>query len=120
MIRYAALTMSLSLAVPAIAAPGGLIATLQVGNYACELPGDATGPAGVSQPERDFTIINASTYVSGTGRGTYLLTGTLLQLTSGPRKGERFVKLSDNFLRLLGADGAQTDMRCIRRVVNNR
>lgn len=115
----AALAVMLALSCSAQAAPGGLIATLQVGTYACELPGDAVGPAGIRQPDRDFAIINATTYTSGSGRGTYLLTGTVLQLTSGPRKGERFVKLTDNFLRQLDASGKQTEMRCVRQVVNN-
>jgi hypothetical protein len=119
MIRHTALAMLLALSASAQAAPGGLIATLQVGTYACELPGDAAGPAGIRQPERDFAIVNATTYTSGTGRGSYLLTGTTLLLTSGPRKGERFVKLSENFLRQLDSSGKPTDLRCIRQVVNN-
>lgn len=119
MIRPAVLLAVVALPVAAVAAPGGLIDVLQVGTYACELPGDAAGPAGIRQPDRDFTIVNATTYTSGAGRGSYLLTGTRLQMTTGPRKGERYVKLSDNFLRLLDANGQPSELRCIRRVVNN-
>lgn len=103
----------------ALAAPGGPIATLQLGDYVCELPGDAGGAAGIRQPQRDFTIVNASSYSASGGRGTYLLTGDRVQMTSGPKKGERFIKLSENFLRELDAAGQQTALRCVRQVVNN-
>ena len=69
---------------------------------------------------RDFAVVNASSYSSSGGRGSYLLTGDLVQMTTGPKKGERFVKLSDNFLREIDRSGAQTDLRCVRQVANNR
>ncbi len=105
---------------PAIAAPGGAIATLQLGSYVCETPGDATGPAGQRVPAQDFTIINASSYATGSGRGSYLLTGKIVVVTSGPKKGQRFHKLSGSFLRLLEPDGNDSSLRCIRQVTNNR
>lgn len=105
---------------PAAATPGGQIDTLQHGQYACELPGDATGPAGIRQAEQDFTVINASSYTTPQGRGTYLLTGDVVTLTSGPRKGEKYHRLSDNFLRRMNADGTDSELRCVRRVQNNR
>ena len=105
---------------PAIAAPGGAIATLQLGSYVCELPGDVTGPAGQRVPAQDFTIINASSYATNSGRGSYLLTGKTVVMTSGPKRGQRFHKLSDSFLRLLQPDGAESTLRCIRQVTNNR
>lgn len=110
----------LLLATSAQAAPGGPLDTLQLGDYACELPGDAVGPAGIRQPAADFSIVTASSYSAGGKRGTYLLTGTTVQMTSGPMKGTRFAKLSDNFLRRLGADGAPSTLRCVRNVANNR
>lgn len=119
MTRLFATVALLSIAASASAAPGGLIATLQVGDYACELPGDAAGPAGIRQPQHDFAVINATSYVTIAGRGTYLVTGDLVQMTSGPKKGERFIKLSANFLRALDASGKQTTLRCVRQVVNN-
>ena len=111
---------ALLLAAPAFAAPGGAIGTMQSGDYVCELPGDATGPAGVRAPAQDFTVVNASTYRTAQGRGSYLLTGDLLTMTSGPKKGQKFRRLSGSFLRLLDASGAESALRCIRRVNNNR
>ncbi len=100
--------------------PGGQIGVLQQGFYVCELPGDATGAAGIRQAEQDFSVHNASRYSTATGRGTYLLTGDLVVMTSGPKKGKKFRKLSNNFLRELNAAGEETDLRCVRRVQNNR
>lgn len=100
--------------------PGGEIGVLQQGLYVCELPGNATGAAGIRQEAKDFQVLNGSGYSTASGRGTYLLTGDLVELTSGPRKGEQFRKLSNNFLRQLGADGKETELRCIRQVQNNR
>lgn len=111
----------LALAVPAIAlaAPGGPIDTLPAGHYVCELPGDVSGAAGIHQPTEDFEVLNANTYTTGSGRGTYLLTGDSLNMTSGPKRGQRFHRLSDRFLRLIGSDGNDGPLRCVRRVVNN-
>jgi hypothetical protein len=105
---------------PVIAAPGGPIATLQLGSYVCELPGDATGPAGLRVPDQDFAIINASSYAAAGGRGSYLLTGDTVAVTSGPKKGQRFTRVSNSFLRLIDANGTDSPLRCIRQVTNNR
>jgi len=105
---------------PVIAAPGGPIDTLQLGTYACELPGDATGPAGVRVAEQDFEVINASSYTAQGARGSYLLTGRDVVMTSGPKQGQRFVRISASFVRLAEADGSPGALRCIRRVTNNR
>jgi hypothetical protein len=102
------------------AAPGGEIGTLQQGSYVCELPGDATGPAGRKVEAAGFTVVNASSYTTLQGRGTYLLTGNQVVMTSGPKRGERYLRLSPGFLRLADADGAASELRCVRRVVNNR
>ncbi len=102
------------------ATPGGDIGTLPHGAYVCELPGDATGAAGIRQEGEGFTVINASSYRTPQGRGTYLLTGDLVTLTSGPRKGERYHRLSGNFLRRMNADGTDSALRCVRQVENNR
>ena len=104
---------------PALATPGGAIGTLQQGEYRCELPGDATGPAGIRQPGQDFTVHNSSRYSTGEGRGTYLLTGDQVIMTSGPKQGQRFKRLSANFLREVDAAGQDTPLRCVRRVRNN-
>ncbi len=105
---------------PAVAAPGGPIATLQLGTYVCELPGDATGPAGVRVPAQDFSISNASSYGTISGRGSYLLTGDMVVVTSGPKKGQKFRRMSASFLRLIAPDGSDSSLRCIRQVTNNR
>lgn len=102
------------------AAPGGQIGRLPLGSYVCELPGDATGAAGIRVPEQGFSVINATTYTSATGRGTYLLTGELLVMTSGPKRGQRFHVLSQNFLREIGPDGNDGKLRCVKQVTNNR
>jgi hypothetical protein len=41
-------------------------------------------------------------------------------MTSGPKAGEKFHRISDNFLRKLNADGTDGELRCIRMVTNNR
>jgi hypothetical protein len=106
-------------AAPASAAPGGPIATLQLGEYICELPGDAGGAAAIRVPEQDFSVLNASSYANPTGRGSYLLTGDQVVLTSGPKKGQRFRQVSASFLRLLLPDGSEGPLRCVRQVSNN-
>lgn len=117
--RSIALLLAL-IAVPALAVPGGQIGSLRPGAYQCEMPGDATGPAGLRTPEADFDIINANTYATPKGRGTYLLTGDLLQLTSGPLNGAKYHRVSNNFMRQIGPDGKDTAMRCVRRVLYKR
>ena len=104
----------------ALAAPGGQIGALPMGDFVCELPGDATGPTGVHQAEEDFTVVNATTYTNFEGRGSYLLTGTQVVMTSGPKQGEKYHRISANFLRKLAPDGSDSTLRCIRRVINNR
>ncbi|MEQ1498021.1 MAG: hypothetical protein ABL914_05120 [Novosphingobium sp.] len=108
------------LAAPALAVPGGEIGSLRPGAYQCEMPGDATGAAGLRTPDADFDIITANTYARPEGRGTYLLTGDLLQLTSGPLKGAKYHRVSNNFMRQIGPDGQDTAMRCVRRVLYKR
>jgi hypothetical protein len=100
--------------------PGGQIGVLQQGLYVCELPGDATGAAGVRQIGQDFSVHNASRYSTPTGRGTYLLTGDLVEMTSGPKRGQKYRKLSNNFLRELDTASRESNLRCVRRVQNNR
>lgn len=107
-------------AAPVLAVPGGPIDSLDAGAYVCELPGDATGPAGIRQPDAGFTILNANSYEAEGGRGAYLLTGDVLALTSGPKRGQRFHRISNRFLRLIGPDGNDGPLRCVRQVVNNR
>lgn len=104
---------------PALAAPGGPIDTIHRGEYHCELPGDATGPAGHPVPEERFEIISGSSYASAAGVGSYLLTGDILVMTSGPKRGQRFNRLSNNFLRKLAPDGTESQLRCVRQTRSN-
>jgi hypothetical protein len=106
-------------AAAAYAVPGGPIDVLAPAAYQCEMPGDATGPAGYRVQAEDFTIVNSNTYYTAKGRGTYLLTGNLLVLTSGPKRGHKYTRISDNFLRKQAADGKDSALRCVRRVINN-
>ncbi len=112
--------LALATASPSLGAPGGPIDTLQLGDYACEMPGDVTGPAGLRVAEEDFTVTNASSYFTRDGRGSYLLTGNQMVVTSGPKKGQRFHRVSTSFLRLVQADGRDSALRCVRQVSNNR
>lgn len=110
----AALSTSAALAIP------GELGTMPTGRYICELPGDGSGPASLHVPESDFTILRASRYRAGYGAGIYLLTGDLLVMTSGPRQGERFIRKSNGFLRMLGPDGKESLLRCVLQNRNNR
>ena len=103
----------------ALAVPGGPIDVLAPAAYACEMPGDATNAAGYRVDAESFAIANSTSYFTPEGRGTYLLTGDDLLLTSGPKKGNRYRRISDNFLRKLGPDGKETELRCVRKVLNN-
>lgn len=106
-----AVLASVALAVPAYGQ--GAIGTVERGHYVCELPGDASGPAGVEQRDKDFTIKSASRYSSPQGEGIYLRRGDTVSFTSGPRQGESYAIVGGGFLRLL-KDGKPGRLRCIR------
>lgn len=108
------------LAAPAFAEPNGPAFTVRRGEYVCEMPGTALTVAGLRRPEEDFTIRQGSIYSTSEGRGSYLATGDEIHMTTGPKRGERFRRVSENFLRKLTSEGKETDLRCIRRVANNR
>jgi len=93
--------------------PGGEIGTLEQGRYTCELPGDATGPAGRHVPEADFTVTSASSYRAHGRQGSYLLTDDKVVMTNGAFRGRMFHRLSRGFLRELAADGSDGPMRCV-------
>lgn len=115
----ACLALAFGLAAPLAAVPGGDIDTLSRGQYACEWPGDATGPVGKPAPEEDFAIVNASSYRALGRMGSYLLTGDTLTMTSGPHEGKRYHRLSGGFLRKIGPDGQDSELRCVRSRRNN-
>jgi hypothetical protein len=104
-------------ALPAGSAPaptGGVLGTLQRGEWECALPGDAGGAAFVVVPEEGFRIGNASSYRNAAGNGIYLLRGTELVFTRGPKKDERFRVLGANTLQKLEADGSLSKLICTR------
>ena len=104
--------LAAALASPAFAQ--GAIGTVSRGTFACELPGDAAGQAGIAQPDRNLTIESASRYSSPQGNGSYLRRGDVLTLTSGPRQGESYAVISEAFLRLI-EDGKPGRLRCVLR-----
>ena len=104
---------------PALAVPGGPMGQLAPGDYLCEQPGDAAGAVGLRVPGEDFEIVNGNTYRTATGRGTYLLTGDVLTMTGGPKYGQTFHRFNNSFLRKTDDSGADTTLRCVRRVLNN-
>ncbi|RVU06152.1 hypothetical protein EOE18_04705 [Novosphingobium umbonatum] len=104
---------------PALAGPEGPAFTLRRGDYTCELPGHALTTAGIAQPQEDFTIRQGSIYSTSAGRGTYLATGDEIVMTTGPKKGEKYKRVSENYLRKLTRDGGESNLRCIRKVLNN-
>lgn len=115
MMRLSPLFVLLALAAaPAAAAPGGPIGVMPLGNYICELPGDATGPAGQRQPDEDFRITHGSSYRAARGQGVYLLTGDRLTFTSGPYRGRTWHRTGRTFLRRIQPDGSDGALRCVR------
>lgn len=119
MLKYAAPFALIVLSAAAMAVPGGPIGVLAPAAYACEMPGDAVNAAGYRVDDENFAIVNSNTYYTAQGRGTYLLTGDDLVLTSGPKRGQKYHRITDNFLRKLSPDGTESPLRCVRRVLNN-
>lgn len=115
--QLAALLMMLS--APLGATPGGEINTLPLGDYVCELPGDATGPAGHRVPAEDFSVVTASSYRAGEALGSYLLIDSQLTMTGGPHQGKRYHRQSGGFVRKLDEQGKPGDLRCVLRKRNN-
>ena len=94
------------------AAAQGPIGTVPRGSYACELPGDAAGQAGLPQPAANFTVESASRYRAPQGGGTYLRRGNTLVMTSGPRQGESYAVVSEGLLRRI-ENGEPGRLRCV-------
>lgn len=94
---------------------GGTLGILGHGTWECALPGDAGGEAFIVVPEEGFKIGAASSYVTHAGgRGIYLLRGTEVVFTRGPKKDERFRVMGQNTLHKLNADGTESRMVCTR------
>ncbi|MFO6447154.1 elongation factor P [Erythrobacter sp. NE805] len=94
---------------------GGVLGILEHGQWQCALPGDAGGAAFVEVPEEAFLISTASSYRSpGGGRGIYLLRGTEVVFTRGPKKDQRFRVRGENTLQKLNPDGTDSKLICTR------
>ena len=100
---------------PRASAPSaGVLGILQHGNWQCALPGDAGGEAFIDVPAEGFRIGTASSYINAEGSGIYLLRGDEVVFTRGPKKDQRFVRLGDNTLQKLNADGSLSKLICTR------
>ncbi|EJL35304.1 hypothetical protein [Novosphingobium sp. AP12] len=95
-------------------APGGAIATLALGSYTCEMPGDAGGAVGKPVPDYAFRVVNSSSYKAGGIRGSYLFVGDRVTMTGGKLKGLKLHRISAGFLREVKPDGTDGDLRCVR------
>ncbi|MFL0356790.1 elongation factor P [Erythrobacter sp. GH1-10] len=78
---------------------GGMLRTMPLGTYECALPGDAGGEAYRVVEEEQFRIRPASGYDNAEGKGIYILRGTELTFTRGPKKGEVFERIGTNQLK---------------------
>lgn len=94
---------------------GGTLGILAHGSWECALPGDAGGAAFLPVAEESFRIGTASSYrTADGGRGIYLMRGTEVLFTRGPKKDQRFRVLGENTLRKLAPDGSDTTLICTR------
>jgi hypothetical protein len=109
-VAYVIIAASAILATPAAAQDR--IGTIERGHYACELPGDAAGAAGVAQPDESFVIQSASRYSSPQGDGTYLRREERLLMTGGPRNGDSYQIVGRGFLRKI-ENGQPGRLRCV-------
>jgi hypothetical protein len=105
---------ALLIAAPLAATTGGKLDTLARGSWVCEMPGDAGTERGIPVEGADFVVTLSSTYRTLDGSGTYLRTGDLVTITSGPRKGERYRVQTERMIRKLAADGTDEGMRCVK------
>ena len=98
----------------AVAPAGGMLRTLPHGEYECALPGDAGGRAYEVVASEGFRISTASRYSAAEGSGTYILRGSNLTFTAGPKNGQRFDRVGENQLRKINAKGERSDLLCTR------
>ncbi|MCU0733767.1 MAG: hypothetical protein MUE84_19585 [Hyphomonas sp.] len=90
----------------------GLLGILR--HWQCALPGDAGGEAFEDVPAEAFRIGTASSYISPTGAGIYLMRGAEVVFTRGPKKDQRFRVLGENTMQKLDADGSLSRLICTR------
>lgn len=103
----------LTVATSASAVPGGKLTTLQLGDWTCEVPGDATVMP-VAKPELSFRTVPDSSYIAPDDtRGSYLRLAGDVTLTSGSFSGRRFVMDGEEIMRELGDGGKAPGIRCV-------
>src|SRR3569623_1176089 len=100
-------------AAASVALAQGSIATVARGPYVCELPGDGDVGPGRPQADKHFTVETGAIYRTSLGDGTYLRRGDVVEMTSGPRKGEKYQVVHSGFLRLLDQDRQPGRLRCV-------
>ena len=100
--------------VAAHAADGNLLKTMPHGVYECAVPGNAGSPVWEPLEGAGFIISHTSGYRTENGRGTYLLKGKDLIITSGPKRGERYRRTGEGELKLLDKDGSVTRFACVK------
>lgn|GEM_PF-323270 len=93
---------------------GDMLGTMQHGFYECVLPGDASGAAFLEQPDESFRIGQGSRYESAAGGGVYMMHGTTLVFTRGPKKDQRMRRLGANTLQVLEDGDTLGRMICTR------
>lgn len=97
-----------------LAAHPGPISTLTLGRYVCERPAEPPSQAAVTDTAASFAITTASRYAASDGtRGTYLLTGDMVEMTSGTLAGMRLMRVRESFLRVVEANGGPGKTRCV-------
>lgn len=96
------------------AGSSGVLGILRHGDWQCALPGDAGGATFVEVPAEAFRIGTASSYISPAGSGIYLLRGTEVVFTRGPKKDQRFRVMGENTVQKLGEDGSLSKLICTR------
>jgi len=105
---------AIALAAPAFGQDSGMLRTMPHGIYECALPGDAGGVAYQVVEEEQFRLRSASSYRSSEGTGTYIMRGSDLTFTRGPKKGQKFRKVGANQLQIINADGELGRLICTR------
>jgi hypothetical protein len=92
----------------------GRLGMLLNGHYECELPGRPGGALRVPAPDASFTVTSSSRYIAADGSlGTYLRTGRIVTMTSGPLAGIKLLIVRPAFLRRLGGEGQPSQLRCV-------
>lgn len=114
MLRRTLILVAVLCAAAPLAARPGPLATLTLGRYICERPAEPGSQTAVTDAAASFAVTTASRYVAADGtRGTYLLRGNEVEMTSGTLAGTRLVRLRESFLRVVDNGGQPGPTRCI-------